>query len=211
MAAKGCISLYEVGGKSYFWFPTWGKHQRIRDVKPKYPSPIDEKPICGNLRQAAADCGGLPPETKTKPKPDRTKEPQPKDEDEIERLARSESVFVVVERVVGRLRSAKARHELDCFLDDMGEDCVLRALDVAVEAGQPKWPYVRGILVKKRDRGVRSAEEWDQDEEKHQTAKDTGKRAIAGMPRDVQPSPERAKENSDWLEEFLKGQEGKSC
>ena len=23
LAAKGCVSLYTVGGKPYFWFPTW--------------------------------------------------------------------------------------------------------------------------------------------------------------------------------------------
>lgn len=54
LAAKGCISLYTVGGRSYFWFPTWGKHQRIRDVKPKYPAPEDETALCGGLRRTAA-------------------------------------------------------------------------------------------------------------------------------------------------------------
>ena len=39
LAAKGCVSLYTVGRKPYFWFPTWSEHQRIRDVKPKYPGP----------------------------------------------------------------------------------------------------------------------------------------------------------------------------
>lgn len=64
LAAKGCISLYTVGGKSYFWFPTWTKHQRIRDCKPKYPGPeeSDCQPAatCGDLPQAAATCGDLP-------------------------------------------------------------------------------------------------------------------------------------------------------
>ena len=41
LAAKGCVSLYTVGGRPYFWFPTWSEHQRIRDVKPKYPGPED--------------------------------------------------------------------------------------------------------------------------------------------------------------------------
>ena len=34
LAAKGCVSLYTVGGKPYFWFPTWSEHQRIRSVRP---------------------------------------------------------------------------------------------------------------------------------------------------------------------------------
>lgn len=63
LAAKGCVSLYTVGGKPYLWFPTWTEHQRIRDVKPKYPG-IEDSDIspqtaadCGELPQTAADCG----------------------------------------------------------------------------------------------------------------------------------------------------------
>lgn len=37
LAAAGCVSLYTVGGKPYFQFPNWAKHQRVRDAKPKYP------------------------------------------------------------------------------------------------------------------------------------------------------------------------------
>ena len=68
LAAKGCISLYEIDGRSYFWFPSWAKHQRIRDAKPKFPAPPSEEPLAqaenespldlaatrGNSRQLAA-------------------------------------------------------------------------------------------------------------------------------------------------------------
>ncbi|MGN1367346.1 MAG: hypothetical protein ACI4WX_00620 [Aristaeellaceae bacterium] len=89
LAAKGCISLYEVGGKSYFWFPTWDKHQRVREVKPKYPSPEEaekkthDADICGRLRRVAADCGelrqtaadcGLNPNTNPNPNPNPERE-----------------------------------------------------------------------------------------------------------------------------------------
>lgn len=64
LAAKGCVSLYKVDGMPYFWFPTWSKHQRIRNVRPKYPAPEDADVVsphpaadCGELPQIAADCG----------------------------------------------------------------------------------------------------------------------------------------------------------
>lgn len=63
LAAKGCVSLYESDGKPYFWFPTWGQHQRLDRAKPKYPEPpaLDCSPqsaaICGNSPQVAAICG----------------------------------------------------------------------------------------------------------------------------------------------------------
>lgn len=60
LAAKGCVSLYTVGGKPYFWFPSWGEHQRIRDVKPKFPGPDEADDI---PPQSAADCGRLPPKS----------------------------------------------------------------------------------------------------------------------------------------------------
>lgn len=61
LAAKGCVSLYEVGGKPYFWFPTWSNHQRVRDARPKYPAPdgFDDSP------RVAASCGELPPESES--------------------------------------------------------------------------------------------------------------------------------------------------
>jgi len=74
LAAKGCISLYEIDGRSYFWFPSWAKHQRIRDAKSKFPAPPSEEPLAeaenespldfaatrGNSRRTAANRGEPP-------------------------------------------------------------------------------------------------------------------------------------------------------
>ena len=35
LAAAGCVSLYTVGGKPYYAFPSWAKHQRIVSWKSK--------------------------------------------------------------------------------------------------------------------------------------------------------------------------------
>ena len=60
LAAAGCVSLYTVGGKPYYAFPSWAKHQRIRDVKSKFPGP-DEGEII-EVQQSAASCGEAPQE-----------------------------------------------------------------------------------------------------------------------------------------------------
>lgn len=39
LAGMGCISLYEVDGESYFYFPNWGAHQRIQTKKSRFPPP----------------------------------------------------------------------------------------------------------------------------------------------------------------------------
>lgn len=85
LAAKGCVSLYEVDGKPYFWFPTWTDHQRVRECKPKYPAPPENSEFapsaatCGELPQVAASCRKLRPEsnpnTNTNPNPNTTNTP----------------------------------------------------------------------------------------------------------------------------------------
>jgi uncharacterized phage protein (TIGR02220 family) len=49
----GCVELYEVEQKPYLYLPTWTVHQRVRNLREKYPSP-DNADI---LPRVAADCG----------------------------------------------------------------------------------------------------------------------------------------------------------
>ena len=75
LAAAGCVTLYTVGGRPYYAFPSWAKHQRIRDSKPKYPSPEDNDVLpqfaadCGELRRVAASCGLNPIQSESNPNP----------------------------------------------------------------------------------------------------------------------------------------------
>lgn len=39
LADKDMIRLYTVDGDSFFYFPTWGKHQKIQNAKSEYPEP----------------------------------------------------------------------------------------------------------------------------------------------------------------------------
>ena len=68
MAARGCVSLYDVDGKPYYVFPNWAAHQRVRDVKPKYPAPDDDNAV-DISPQIAADCRTLPPDSNTNTNP----------------------------------------------------------------------------------------------------------------------------------------------
>lgn len=57
LANAGMITLYEVDGESFLYFPKWEQHQRIRNKTSKFPAPVTD---CGELPQVAADCGELP-------------------------------------------------------------------------------------------------------------------------------------------------------
>lgn len=61
LSAGSCISLYKVGGKSYYQFTTWAKHQRVYNVKSRVPGPEEaDEDETANLPQPAATCGNLP-------------------------------------------------------------------------------------------------------------------------------------------------------
>lgn len=62
LVGMGCISLYDVDGESYFYFPNWGKHQRIQAKKSKFPAP--ENGISQNF---TVGHGEPPPESNPNP------------------------------------------------------------------------------------------------------------------------------------------------
>ena len=57
LVAAKCIHLYEVHGKPYLCFPTWSKHQNIRNQRSKYPSP--DEADADSLQQIVSDCEQL--------------------------------------------------------------------------------------------------------------------------------------------------------
>ncbi len=79
LAANSCVSLYTVGGKPYYWFPNWSKHQRIRNCKPKYPPPENND----NPPQSAAICGKMRPESNPNTNPNTNTNPNPTSEDPL--------------------------------------------------------------------------------------------------------------------------------
>lgn len=53
LGTAGIVNLYTVGGRPYLQLESWSKHQRIRNLKHKYPLPED----CDNSPQIAASRG----------------------------------------------------------------------------------------------------------------------------------------------------------
>lgn len=84
--------------------------------------------------------------------------------------------------------SAACIDELVGFSEEMGEECVLRAIDIALDEKKTNWAYIRGILRAKLSAGVRSIADWDELERKReQSVKPAGKDAghgKAGTARD---------------------------
>lgn len=77
LANAGMITLYEVDGESYLYFPNWDKHQRIQTKKSKFPSP-DNAIQCSTVIHRES-----PPESNPNPNP------ESESEDSTERQAAS--------------------------------------------------------------------------------------------------------------------------
>ena len=57
LAGIGCVSLYEVDGRPYLYFPTWESHQTIRNQKSKFPAPESN---CEQLKTIESKCSRNP-------------------------------------------------------------------------------------------------------------------------------------------------------
>ena len=73
LVTVGLVTYYKVDGRPYLEMKTWAKHQRIRNVRSKYPPPPED---CGDLQQIAADCSDLPP-SRARAESESNKNPNP--------------------------------------------------------------------------------------------------------------------------------------
>lgn len=71
--------------------------------------------------------------------------------------------------------------ELKGFVQTMGADCCLRAIDIALDERKATWSYIRGILRSKLEQGVHSLAEWDALEEKRQQQIDAKRKGFAPL------------------------------
>lgn len=92
----------------------------------------------------------------------------------------------------------RIRDQLLVFLDAMGPECCIRAMDETVEAGKISWKYVKAILEKKRAQGVRSIADWEKAEEAY-----SGKKRAANRAIDFQPDDERIRRSGEQLDKFF--------
>lgn len=56
LVSAGLLRRYTVNGMPYLFFPTWEKHQRIRNKHRKYPEPTFDSELLSNDGQMTADC-----------------------------------------------------------------------------------------------------------------------------------------------------------
>lgn len=122
--------------------------------------------------------GGRPKKPKNPPfsgKPTASQKSQDKDEDKDKDKdkdggkdntpARGPAVAAVMSAYQDKINpqlSERSRDELAGFVQAMGAEVCLRAIDTALDAKKANWPYVRAILQAKQASGVRCLADWDE-------------------------------------------------
>lgn len=84
-----------------------------------------------------------------------------------------EDVAAVMNAFMNRIDPTPSRDcidKLSAFIEEMGADCCLRAIQIADDNNARRWSYVKSILQDKYAQGVRNLEQWDALEAKRQEA-----------------------------------------
>ena len=164
LAAYGCVSLYTVGGKPYYAFPNWAAHQRVRDVKPRYPGP-DEADDFDSLPQSAANCG----ESRPKSNPIQSEiESESKSESKSNTRAREDvgEAVAFYEKGAGVIAIPSFIERLTPYLDSLGLDIVIHGIEAAFGAGKTAPNYVIGVLRRYQRDGLDTLDKIERSERK---------------------------------------------
>lgn len=169
LAEVGLIVKYEVDGLPYLYFPTWEKHQRVRNKHRKYPQPPGGD-LTANCCQAPAN-----------------RQPESESESEIEsesnpKLKRAGTAdddrpdFGTVEAYAANNLSHLSSgnmEELAAFKDELSDELIRYAIDVACASGKPSYSYARAIMARYRDSGFKTVGDAKAGEEKWAAQKGT--------------------------------------
>ena len=149
LARLGCITLYEVDGKSYYQFPNWAEHQRVRNVRARYPAPEEagsaapgevlppsdapgensprSAAACGELPQTAADCGEARPESESETESESQSQSKNESETKPHSKARAEAPRTPLDAALGDF--AAARKAMKRPLTPKARELTLRELE----------------------------------------------------------------------------------
>ena len=148
--------------------------------------------------------------SKKEDKKENEKENENKKEDECPPKSPFSVVLAAYANKINACPSDMVLGELRGFVESMGQECCLRAIDIALDEKKATWSYIRGILKAKREQGVRSLADWDSVDAAREAAKSAKASKNAGWepgrPRDSMPSQEsleRSRQNMEQTRRIL--------
>lgn len=111
--------------------------------------------------ESKPEANGEQDETKKENKKKDKKENKDKIEDKCPPKSPFSVVLAAYANKINPTPSEMALAELKHFVDDMGAECCLRAIDIALDEKKTSWSYIRAILKSRNDQGVKCIADWD--------------------------------------------------
>lgn len=136
----------------------------------------------GSKKQTAskpeANCKQTASEKEGEIEIEKEKENEIEGEDECLKGADVASVISAYANKINANPGERTIAEIKGFVQTMGADCCLRAIDIALDEKKATWSYIRGILRSKLEQGVRCLADWDALEEKRQQQLDAKRKGF---------------------------------
>lgn len=188
LASAELVALYEYEGKPYLYLPSWTVHQQTRATKSKYPSPVGNlKPSESTCKQMISDDINENQGISNAPVFVFENRESLYENREAENAHAREPVAAVVSAYAQKINptpSTACLSELEGFVDALGAELCLKAIDIATDANARDWRYIKVILADWQRQGYKTAEDVDRAEAERRRKKNGGKewdfRELAG-------------------------------
>ena len=170
LASVGLIYRYESNGMPYLTFPTWERHQRVRNKHRKYPQPEEnkaEKDLSANRCQMSASCqpesNPIRIQSESNPNPIQSVDFQ--EDDGLKRVCKA------YEDSIGLMPRHVATAAMSFIQAGIETDLVIRAIELAAENNARTWSYVSAILRNCENKGITTLSAFEAESAAHKAQK----------------------------------------
>ena len=170
LASVGLIYRYESNGMPYLAFPSWERHQRVRNKHRKYPQPEEneaKKDLSANRCQMSANCQSesnpIRIQSESNPNPIQSIDFQ--EDDGLKRVCKA------YEDSIGLMPRHVAASAMSFIQAGMETALVIRAIQLAAENNARTWSYVSAILRNCENKGITTLRAFEAESAAHKAQK----------------------------------------
>ena len=170
LASVGLIYRYESNGMPYLAFPSWERHQRVRNKHRKYPQPEEneaKKDLSANRCQMSANCQSesnpIRIQSESNPNPIQSIDFQ--EDDGLKRVCKA------YEDSIGLMPRHVAASAMSFIQAGIETDLVIRAIELAAENNARTWSYVSAILRNCENKGITTLSAFESESAAHKASK----------------------------------------
>lgn len=183
LATVGLVYRYEANGMPYLYLPEWELQQRVRNKRRKFPDPnqaAKRQQLDGQLTVNCQSDGGrvsdmCPPESyPILSEAESISEAESEHARMRETTTSATGAQSAIDYFLNRLNptpSEQLLRELAGYERELGTDVCILALQRALDERCTRWSFVKSILERCREQGMRTRTDWETAEAEHRQKK----------------------------------------